>query len=231
MLLVVEFSCSCRSLLLFSFVLFFLDATTAGGSSTPSSSTGGRPLLVGGVLFNPPPRRGILPPVSRAAAAAAARAPPAAARAPSRSPADGSRPIGPAARTARHVVGAAAAAAGPAAAAVAAAPAASCTDEWSDGRQTLKLAGEKPYDCPMLGLTEEDVRFLKALVPSTVKSCFVLRLTFMQQDPVVRARAIAVVAPGGEQLGGHEPPRQGIRHSASHQEAAEATARSGPGGG
>jgi len=88
------------------------------------------------------------------------------------------------------VVGEAAAAAGPAAAAVAAAPAASFTDEWSVGRQTLKLAGEKPYDCPMLGLTEEDVRFLKALVPSTVKSCFVLRLTFMQQDPVVRARAI-----------------------------------------
>jgi len=168
----------------------FLDATMAGGSSTPSSSSGGRPLLVGGVLVNPPPRRGILPPVSRAAAAAAARAPPAAARASSRSPSDGSRPIGPAARTARHVVGAAAAAAGPAAAAVAAAPAAGCTDERSVGRQTLKLAGEKPYDCPMLGLTEEDVRFLKALVPSTVKSCFVLRLTFMQQDPVVRARAI-----------------------------------------
>jgi len=73
---------------------------------------------------------------------------------------------------------------------VAAAPAAGCPDERSVGRQTLKLAGEKPYDCPMLGLTEEDVRFLKALVPSTVKSCFVLHLTFMQQDPVVRARAI-----------------------------------------
>ena len=141
-------------------------------------------------MSTPPPRRGLLPPASYAIAAAAARAPPAAAWAPSRSPPAGSRPIGPAARTARHVVGAAAAAAGPAAAAVAAAPAAGCTNERSVGRQSLKLTGEKPYDCPMPGLTEGDVHFLKALVPSTVKSCFVLRLTFMQQDPVVCARAI-----------------------------------------
>ena len=88
------------------------------------------------------------------------------------------------------MAGETAAAAGPAAAAVAAAPAAGCTDERSIRRQTLKLAGEKPYDCPMLGLTEENVRFLEAVVPSIVKSYFVPHFTFMQQDPVVRARAV-----------------------------------------
>ena len=42
----------------------------------------------------------------------------------------------------------------------------------------------------MLVLTQEDVRFIQALVLSTVKMCFELHLTFMQQDPSIRTRAI-----------------------------------------
>ncbi|OSX72972.1 hypothetical protein BU14_0390s0009 [Porphyra umbilicalis] len=80
--------------------------------------------------------------------------------------------------------------AGPAAAAVAATPAAGCTNEWSVSRRTLKLAGEKPCDFPMLRLTQKDDRLLNALVPSAVKSSFTPHLTCMQQALVVLARAI-----------------------------------------
>jgi len=167
-----------------------MDAGMAGGTSTASSSSCGRCLLVGGGLVNLPPRRRLLPPVSRAAAASDARAPFTAVRAPSRSPADGRRHIRPAAHTARYLAGATAAAAGPAAAAVAATPAAGCTNEWSVSRRTLKLAGEKPCDFPMLRLTQKDDRLLNALVPSAVKSSFTPHLTCMQQALVVLARAI-----------------------------------------
>jgi len=162
----------------------------AGGTSTASPSSCGRCLLVGGGLVNLPPRRRVPPPVSRAAAASDARAPFPAVRAPSRSPADGRRHIRQAANTARYLAGAAAAAAGPAAAAVAATPAAGCTNEWSVSRRTLKLACEKPCDFPMLRLTQKHDRLLNALVPSAVNSFFTPHLTCMQQELVVRAKAI-----------------------------------------
>jgi len=76
---------------------------------------------------------------------------------------------------------------GPAAAAAAAA-------EIGDARSIpmpgKKLAGAKPYDCVLLGLTDQDVVLLPKIVPSAVSSTFDMNRTFEQQDPKLQARAI-----------------------------------------
>lgn len=56
-------------------------------------------------------------------------------------------------------------------------------------RSHAKLTDEKPYECPLLGLTPADVAVFQKAVPDQVKAHFDPKRTFCKQKASVKAKA------------------------------------------